>query len=95
MIDRENLVKAIYDNNEQWSCPSTDTCAATCMQCAEKLLKEYEGKIITSFEYSITSKIKTWYFDTDKQALVNDPCVVDALIDLFIREVHDTANAMK
>ena len=34
----------------------------------------------------IKAEIKEWYFKADKQALVN-PCVVDAMIDLFIRTI--------
>lgn len=93
MVDREELVSYITNHHpcEKNMCPSS----GMCKDCAKELLREYENEIITSFENSIITKIKKWYWDADTQALVNDPCVVDALINLFIRTVHDTANAIK
>jgi hypothetical protein len=35
----------------------------------------------------IKAEIKGWYWQADKQALAKDPCVVDAMIDLFIRTI--------
>lgn len=35
----------------------------------------------------IKDEIKEWYWQVDKQALAKDPCVVDAMVDLFIRTV--------
>ena len=35
----------------------------------------------------IKAEIKQWYWQADKQKLAQDPCVVDAMIDLFIRTV--------
>lgn len=35
----------------------------------------------------IKVEIKEWYWQADKQALAKDPCVVDAMIDLFIRTI--------
>lgn len=35
----------------------------------------------------IKDEIKQWYWDADKQALANDPCVIDAMVDLFIRTI--------
>ena len=35
----------------------------------------------------IKAEIKEWYWQADKQALAKDPCVVDALVDLFIRTI--------
>ena len=43
-------------------------------------------KINTVLE-DIKAEIKKWYFQADKQALAKDPCVVDAMIDLFIRTI--------
>lgn len=40
----------------------------------------------------IISEIKKWYWDSDKQRLADDPCVVDAMIDLFIRTVRGGEN---
>jgi hypothetical protein len=36
----------------------------------------------------IKAEIKEWYWQADKQALAEDPCVVDAMIDLFIRTIN-------
>ena len=36
----------------------------------------------------IRSEIKEWYWQVDKQALAKDPCVVDAMVDLFIRTIN-------
>ena len=33
------------------------------------------------------AEIKKWYLQADKQELAKDPCVVDAMIDLFIRTI--------
>ena len=33
------------------------------------------------------AEIKEWYWKADKQALAKDPCVVDAMVDLFIRTI--------
>ena len=33
-------------------------------------------------------EIKGWYWDVDKQALAKDPCVVDIMVDLFIRTIY-------
>lgn len=35
----------------------------------------------------IKAEIKEWYWQADKQALAKDPCMVDAMIDLFIRTI--------
>lgn len=35
----------------------------------------------------IIAEIKEWYWQADKQELAKDPCVVDAMIDLFIRTI--------
>jgi hypothetical protein len=36
----------------------------------------------------IRAEIKEWYWQADKQALAKDPCVVDAMVDLFIRTIN-------
>lgn len=35
----------------------------------------------------VKAEIKEWYHQADKQALAKDPCVVDAMVDLFIRTI--------
>lgn len=56
-MTRENLLQAIYDNEDDWSCQYT--CPHTmeeenpqdvCMKCAEKQLKDYEDKIRAEVE---------------------------------------------
>lgn len=51
-MTRENLIQAIYDNTDDWSCQYTcphtmeeENPQAVCMECADKLLAEYEKKI--------------------------------------------------
>jgi hypothetical protein len=34
-------------------------------------------------------EIKEWYWNADKQAIAKDPCVVDAMVDLFIRTIKE------
>ena len=36
----------------------------------------------------IKAEIKEWYWQADKQAIAKDPCVVDAMVDLFIRTIN-------
>ena len=40
----------------------------------------------------IKAEIKQWYWQADKQALAKDPCVVDAMVDLFLRTVDKHIN---
>ena len=37
----------------------------------------------------VKAEIKRWYWQADKQALAKDPCVVDAMVDLFIRTIDN------
>ena len=34
-------------------------------------------------------EIKEWYWNADKQLIAKDPCVVDAMVDLFIRTIKE------
>lgn len=34
-------------------------------------------------------EIKEWYWNADKQAIAKDPCVVDAMVDLFIKTIKE------
>ena len=43
----------------------------------------------------IKSEIKEWYWQADKQKLSEDPCVVDAMIDLFIRTINKYISELK
>ena len=40
----------------------------------------------------IKTEIKQWYWQSDKQAIAKDPCVIDAMIDLFIRTIDKHIN---
>ena len=44
-------------------------------------------RIKAEFE-EVKAEIKEWYWQSDKQELAKDPCVVDAMIDLFIRTIN-------
>lgn len=62
-------------------------CAEEHRQLAEwlkdyKRLKEQEPIL-----NKLRAEIKEWYWQADKQELAKDPCVVDAMIDLFIRTI--------
>lgn len=56
--------------------------------------KAYQQGIADERE-RIVSEIKKWYMDSNKQKLADDPCVVDAMIDLFIRTVRGGENDVK
>ena len=50
----------------------------------------YQGKYIkSSVLEDIKAEIKEWYWQADKQAIAKDPCVVDAMVDLFIRTINN------
>lgn len=52
-MTRDELIKAIYDSEERWSCPSNNcdkseeelNCGEGCLKCAEQQLAEYEKAI--------------------------------------------------
>lgn len=50
MLNRENLVKAIFDSDETWSCPNYNCTfdKEKCMKCADEQLREYEEELISS-----------------------------------------------
>ena len=43
----------------------------------------------------IKTEIKEWYWQSDKQELAKDPCVVDAMTDLFIRTINEHISELK
>lgn len=47
------------------------------------------GTTLDSVIEDIKAEIKEWYWQADKQALAKDPCVVDAMVDLFIRTLDN------
>ena len=51
-MNRGQLIRAIYDNEDAWSCPEhncnkpfEEDCAECCWECADRLLKAYEDEI--------------------------------------------------
>ena len=55
------------------------------------LIKEHDERQrndTNSVLEDIKAEIKEWYWQADKQAIAKDPCVVDAMIDLFIRTIN-------
>lgn len=44
-------------------------------------------KVVEVLE-KMKTEMKKWYWDADKQEIAKDPCVVDAMIDLFIRTAN-------
>lgn len=53
-------------------CDNHGTSSRTCLDCVLDKIRD---------------EIKAWYGQADKQALAKDPCVVDAMVDLFIRTI--------
>lgn len=56
-------------------------------------LREFCKIAIKALEQTVTldkiiAEVKEWYWQADKQALAKDPCVVDAMIDLFIQTIN-------
>ena len=51
------------------------------------LIDAYADSKVKEVLDKIRAEIKKWYWQADKQALAKDPCVVDAMIDLFIRTI--------
>lgn len=51
------------------------------------LTDEEKEVIINDMLDKIKAEIKEWYWQADKQVLAKDPCVVDAMVDLFIRTI--------
>jgi len=53
-----------------------------------KYLEEQNAKLKEAV-MKIKDNIKEWYWNADKQAVAKDPCVVDAMIDMFIRTIDN------
>lgn len=51
---------------------------------AENAIKALEQEDVLD---KIKAEINEWYWQADKQALAKDSCVVDAMVDLFIRTI--------
>lgn len=85
-MTRENLIQAIYENKDEWSCAYS--CQYTmeeenprdvCMKCAERLLTEYEQKIRAEALKPIQKLLDDWFFDR-----VDDPNWVLSQISICI-----------
>lgn len=55
------------------------------IECALSTMRKYQK--MQGVLDKVRAEIKEWYWQADKQALAKDPCVVDAMIDLFIRTI--------
>jgi hypothetical protein len=58
-----------------------------CSEIANSCLMAIKALEQESILDKIRAEIKEWYWQADKQALAKDPCVIDAMIDLFIRTI--------
>lgn len=48
-----------------------------------------EGDLISRQAVNdVIAEIKSWYWQADRQALAKDPCVVDSMVDMFIRTIY-------
>lgn len=85
----ENLEKT-KDRN------ASDPIAIKCFECADEhrqlaeWLKDYK-RLSVALD-AIRKEIKEWYWQADKQAIAKDPCVVDSMVDLFIRTINKHIN---
>ena len=54
----------------------------------EQMIKDSIKEAKNTVLEDIKAEIKEWYWQADKQAIAKDPCVVDAMVDLFIRTIN-------
>ena len=83
-MTREQLIKAIYDNEDAWSCPE-HTCdmpekegntGECCLKCAEKQLKAYEDKIrADAFDEFISTIMPRMKWGNDVYTLAIEHCI--------------------
>ena len=73
------------DAKHTWNGKPT-VAAEECRQLAEwlKELKAHREALEKCIK-----EIKEWYWNADKQSIAKDPCVVDAMVDLFIRTIKE------
>lgn len=91
-MTRDNLVQAIYDNTDEWSCKSPcphimeeENPKDVCMKCAEKQLAEYE------------QQLKADAIDEFKDILLTTPLVgksIQQWIDDACKEVKEGKNGL-
>lgn len=63
-MTREELIRAINDNEERWSCheyscdkpEEEDNTGGCCLKCAEMQLSEYEKQVVSNFASWLTQK---------------------------------------
>ena len=53
--------------------------------CVSEKICEHDKNVALN---NIKKEIREWYWQSDKQKLAEDPCVVDAMIDLFVRTIN-------
>ena len=72
---------------------AVDKSIEQCKKCAEehRQLAEWLKELKAHREAweKCIKEIKEWYWNADKQAIAKDPCVVDAMVDLFIRTIKE------
>lgn len=82
-VDRGKLVGR--DITGEWKADSPlDEAYKSMIEAVENAIKALEQENVLD---KIRAEIKEWYWQADKQALAKDPCVVDAMVDLFIRTI--------
>lgn len=82
-MTREEAIKNLQEIIEEgWLISDFDKCTA--IDACEMAIKALEQEPVLD---KIRAEIKEWYWQADKQALAKDPCVVDAMVDLFIRTI--------
>lgn len=101
-MTRENLLQAIYDNADEWSCAYScqydmkeENPKIVCMDCANKLLKEYEQQIradaIEEFVGNTIEEIeniKKWYEEQYKE-------IYDVQICIVLEDLNNLINGLK
>ena len=90
-MTREDLIKAIYDNAEIWSCPNSDCGDKSaeeyrindCIRCAEKLLSEYDKQIRAEvIDECITTLKDSYPLVDDNDILYGFGCAIHRLEQL-------------
>lgn len=76
----ENLYTRLFDNGDTDAVDMLKACVA--IRKGTPLQKGHCDVLD-----KIRAEIKEWYWQADKQAIAKDPCVVDAMVDLFIRTI--------
>lgn len=67
-------------------CERFDCCECDCNPERVAYEQGYKDGAIAELE-KVKAEIKEWYWQSDKQKLAEDPCVVDAMTDLFVRTI--------